>query len=432
MPIASIPSRHTGVPGTRKETFLSRRYKLQMATDYRPGALSPRLRTFYWTSARHHSPSANYPVGFFDPFTSLFIGESVEALDVIGTRDDPLYVGSLTLATRRLPRLKQLWMSSHMTGIPFVLWFMTSFPWDFLEEVCLDRVSAKVISALARMPCLRKLRLLDLETMYLAPLAEGSHVEAAPLTDFASLRMLNITSWNLVSVKGLLQVVSPSNRVERVVSTCPDSAPLSDCQGTISAIEEFCNPHSLQSVKIMDNMSYSWEPGDRLDVYPDPREMDLDISGLSKFTNLQELVVLWEKSVRLSPREIGLIPTWWPRIRHLDLCQQYPSEGRTPAIDHTHLLELVRGCPLLRFLGLRFDTTGIPGEHQDHVETFRLEVLRVSGSPIVSPSRVAAFIRIHFPRLAKLDFKYNAVVEREPTLVDRRWAAVAEALTDHR
>ncbi|KAJ3518441.1 hypothetical protein NMY22_g13677 [Coprinellus aureogranulatus] len=400
---------------------------LQMVTDYRPGALSPRLQRFSWTSAHHWWRTRDYPVGSFDPYISLFVGESVESLDIQRPRDDPVYLGSVNLAARRLPHLKKLRVASQ-NGLAFTSWLMTSFAWQSLEKVDLDCASEETVAILAKLPNLRHIRLWDVEHASLVPLAGASPLQHAALTDFAFLRVLNVTSWELVSIKAMLQVLSPTNRIESVVSICPCPTDISDCQQTLSAIESFCNPYTLRSVKVADTCSCNWETEEQLDMYPDSCEADLDISGLSKFTNLQELVVRWQKSVQLSPREAALIPTWWPHIRHLDLCQQYPSLGRMPAIDHTHLLDLVRGCPLLRYLGLRFDTTQIPGKHQGPVETFQLEVLRAGESPIVSPSRVAGFLKRHFPRLEKLDFDYETVVQRETTILDKRWAAVAEAL----
>ncbi|KAJ3534016.1 hypothetical protein NMY22_g7097 [Coprinellus aureogranulatus] len=401
---------------------------LQMATDYLPGALSPRLRSLSWTPAQHHRNEQDHPVDAFDAYVSLFAGKSVESLELLDSIDDPAYRGSLSATARRLPHLKKLRVYSQTTDLAFASWLVTSFSWGSLQEVDLDCASAEMLATLANIPGLHTLRIMDLEGETLAPMAGTSPAQPAALSDFASLRVLDIMSWELISIKALLQAVSPTNGIERVVSICSAPTDISDCQETISSIESYCNPHTLLSIEVVDTRSHNWKAEVRLDMYPDCCEADLDISGLSKFTNLQELVVRWQKSVQLSPRETALIPTWWPHIQHLDICQQYPSLGRMPAIDHTHLLDLVRGCPLLRYLGLRFDTTQIPGKHQDPVEIFRLEVLRVGESPIVSPSRVAAFLKRHFPRLEKLDFDYETVMQRETTILDKRWAAVAEAL----
>jgi hypothetical protein len=164
-------------------------------------------------------------------------------------------------------------------------------------------------------------------------------------------------------------------------------------------------------------------------MYPGPSNQDQDLSCLSPFVNLQNLVVNLQANIQLSPRQVALIPTWWPHIRHLDLLPSNPSQGWIPEIDHAHLLDLIRGLPLLHHLGLRFDTTRIPGQLRlEPTETFQLKTLAVGESPIVSPSRVAAFIKEHFPRLEKLDVKRQTGTEYRYTILDIRWDAVVNML----
>jgi hypothetical protein len=397
---------------------------LQLATDFKLGALSPQLRWFDWGFLKNLK---GHPAGTLDSYVSLFIGEQVDKITLGDYRDDPIYLGSVMSTARRLPRLRELGFCGQVTSPIFTTQYITTFPWEFLEEVHLSHISREIVVHLASLPRLRQIWVFE-SVGTSPPLQETVPAKPAGQNDFVSLRALDVMCWDFDMIKPLLQAVSPSNKVERVSTSCPTPAGLSECQGAISAIRDYCNPHTLREVDVEDTLSHGWQPEVELDMYPDPSEEDVDISGLAKFVNLHTLVVRWQKSIQLTPYEIALIPTWWPNIRHLDLCRLYPSQGRIPAINHTHVLDIARGLPKLRFLGIRFDTTQIPGQHRGPIETFRLEILRAGESPIVSPSRVAGFIKRHFPYLEKLDFDYETVVVKETTILDKRWAAVAEAL----
>lgn len=403
---------------------------LQIATNFKLGVLSPHLRHFYWSSAEEHWPSHPRALpGTLDPYVSLFVGESVESLQLGKTRDGPIYLGSLTSTTNRLPHLKSLSLSFHDPDPEFMKWYMTSFPWQGLEELRLTWISPEILAVLAKLPRLRDLDVFD-ESGALYDLGQMDAPEHAILSDFPSIRSLSTTEFGgLSNIKTLLRAVPPANKIEAVRATSPLPTDMSEFIGAVSSIQKFCNPATLRQIEVDDGASLGSPHEEIFDLYLNSTEDDIDISGLSKFTNLEKLELRWQRSLRLTPREVTLVPTWWPRIRHLDLCPTYPSQGRIPSIDHTHLLDIVRGCPLLRFLGLRFDATQIPGKHQGDVEVFRLETLKVGESPIVSPSRVAAFLKRHFPHLKmKIPGPYDCPVDRETTILDRRWVAVAEAL----
>jgi hypothetical protein len=348
--------------------------------------------------------------------------------------DDPLYFNAVLFNARRL-RLRELklWPNTGGVSTTFTFGFIPALPWDSLEKIYLDSISTEIIYHLAKIPRLRVFEICDMD----ATLEHLPDLDLAKVEDngFSALRILIVGVWALRSVEPLLQMIPASNKLERVKASCwvPNSWP--DPQMAINAIEEHCNPLTLLSVEVFDNESM---PGclqhHFFDHYPDSSPRDVDFSGLQRFTKLQTVTVHWSGNLRLSPSKLSEIPEWWPRLQHLDLCTGHPCRGRMPTLDHTHLLELLRRCPSLRFLGLRFDTTQLrPGDDtQGATETFRLETLRVGESPICSPFQVATFIRKYFPTLKKLDMYYVPEADAQPSaecaLLNKRWAAVVQAL----
>ncbi|TEB32529.1 hypothetical protein FA13DRAFT_1709068 [Coprinellus micaceus] len=333
--------------------------------------------------------------------------ETIESLK-LEPGDDPLYFNAVLFNARQL-RLRELklWPNTGGVSTTFTFGFIPALPWDSLEKIYLDSISTEIIYHLAKIPRLRVFEICDMD----ATLEHLPDLDLAEVEDNAP------------------------NKLERVKASCwvPNSWP--NPQMAINAIEEHCNPLTLLSVEVFDNKSM---PGclqhHFFDHYPDSSPRDVDFSGLQRFTKLQTVTVHWSGNLRLSPSKLSEILEWWPCLQHLDLCTGHPCRGQMPALDHTHLLELLRRCPSLRFLGLRFDTTQLrPGDDtQGATETFRLETLRVGESPICSLFQVATFIRKYFPTLKKLDMYYVPEADAQPSaecaLLNKRWAAVVQAL----
>ncbi|TEB32527.1 hypothetical protein FA13DRAFT_1709066 [Coprinellus micaceus] len=141
-----------------------------------------------------------------------------------------------------------------------------------------------------------------------------------------------------------------------------------------------CNPRTLTSIRLVD-----WDvPADDRDRQTlskfdeEDQDIPVDITPLYPFDQLEVLVVSWFPDIRLSTQDASAIPRR----------EQFPL-----ATPHR-----------------------------------RLHTLRVSNSPISSPSRVLAFLKSHFPRLEELDVFYADYDLETLSVLDRRWAAVLKGL----
>jgi hypothetical protein len=133
----------------------------------------------------------------------------------------------------------------------------------------------------------------------------------------------------------------------------------------------------------------TWIQG--LGPYDEPLDTDvrevLDITSLLKFRSLKHLGLAFGGVMDVNPELLRRIPTacQWPQIRSLSLCGPY-SDSRIPAINHTHVLSLLRECPTIDTLSLKFDTARISGPEIEEYGTFpSLRELEVEDSPIYSP-----------------------------------------------
>ncbi|KAJ3528258.1 hypothetical protein NMY22_g9488 [Coprinellus aureogranulatus] len=81
---------------------------LQLVTEYRFGALSPRLQRFEWPDPdREYWPAPS--VAQTSPYLSLFLGDTVRRIEIAcGPALPPLYCGSVTFNTKRLTCVKEL------------------------------------------------------------------------------------------------------------------------------------------------------------------------------------------------------------------------------------------------------------------------------------------------------------------------------------
>jgi hypothetical protein len=148
----------------------------------------------------------------------------------------------------------------------------------------------------------------------------------------------------------------------------------------------------------------------------------------------------------LEPDELDKVATAWPHLETLMLGAEFAS-SHIPRIDHTHILDLLRRCPGLTSLGLRFDATRVGtrtrtlaqeevGELGDANDTVvyggpacgsRLRTLSVCDSPIYSPGRVIAFFGYHCRFLKTVNFFENSSDEGGDVLLcaySERWEVV--------
>jgi hypothetical protein len=140
-----------------------------------------------------------------------------------------------------------------------------------------------------------------------------------------------------------------------------------------------------------------------------------DISPLFSLSALTHVEIFSPATrVELTSEQAMKIPAAWPHIEKLSLGARTWAPIRTascPRIDHTHIAAILRGCPNLRCLQIRFDASQIQEEQHHSAENVEdaywksgLEEMHVGDSPIVSPSRVAAFLTVHCPSLERFHF----------------------------
>ncbi|KAJ3518884.1 hypothetical protein NMY22_g13457 [Coprinellus aureogranulatus] len=406
-------------------------HAFQLATGYKRGALSPSLKQFNWLFIEDS----------FAPFMSLFLGPQIQALAV----GDPDTSGDLSIAsiyyyTRGLPHLKELIMSGKNQDA----WrfnYIMSYSWDCLQDIHLSFLSSRVLRHLSTLP-----RLQRIEICYYEGSAEDFGMEPPSPQDqhFPSLRELDLDFDRIDHLEYFLKYLPLDNQVHTMQCTLWKPSSPSSYQSAIDTIGRICNPHSLKHFSLReDSKDYPdlfWPEEDEEDEEDEDEEdgdgdlnMDVDLgkpvnlTTLCSFPLLETLTVWLSKPLQLGPQDIERMGTAWPNMHRLDLCASFPSFGRLPAIDHTHLLSLLRGCPSIRYLGLRFDATRI-GETDDD-GTFLLRTLRVGGSPICSPSRVVGFIRKHFPKLEELDdTPVDEVDDARFTMLEKRWGTVRREL----
>lgn len=407
---------------------------LQLATVYEFGALSPCLQSFEWPSPQHvYWPGLS--VEQISSHMSLFLGDSVRRLVATWFEEGyPLYLASVMFHTKRLTNVKDL----HLVSEPYDpdgVRYLTSFPWSSLETIILDNLLLSIdtpFPGLAKLPHLRHMEIVDSD----GALAELSTDEIARVasacrsnpTSFPSLRVLIIRASHLYSTNEVLQFLPPGNQLERLKIAIERSSDYYDCREAIDAAERYCNPQTLQRFQFHDCSAEGLEL-DIERVEPDKDELDIDLWKLCKFRALTNLTIRSEGHITLRPRDIPRISASWPGLRYLDLCSTQHSRGRMPALDHTHLLEILQGCPSLRHLGLRFDTTQLSEDDLAPSGTFRLRTLRVGESPIHWPSRVVTFIKKRLPLLMELDATYlTPESAQRPNMLDKRWAEVVKSL----
>ncbi|TEB32515.1 hypothetical protein FA13DRAFT_1731727 [Coprinellus micaceus] len=239
---------------------------IQIATDHKHGVLSPCLKQF----------GRDSPGDPLDGYISLFPEETA------------LYQSSLISVTTHLAsRLKKLAIDVGCDANPAAL-LIESFRWTSLEEL----------------PLLRHLSIRDtVDTIdYFNP------PESPSPTDFSSLHLLSVRGCWLSDIKKFFQAVPSGNKIEEVIAAITGPARVIECQLALSAVAEHGNHSTLRSIDIRDCVDDT--PADyELEMYPGPSNQDQDLSCLSPFVNLQNLVVNLQANIQLSPRQVALIPT---------------------------------------------------------------------------------------------------------------------------
>lgn len=399
----------------------------QVATSFQAGAFSPRLEYFSWENlepSRLENRFGPRAIGGFHPCMSLFIGPTLNSIDVALNCDEgPLYLTTLQSLPQWIPQLKKLtlWIDGldGVTNTSLLQQYLQASPWEHLETFSTFYVescpvlcfSSSVIRLLSRLPRLQELNLQRSEVP--AP------IPSDPTSGFSSLTVLKLAAQKLLDIVHFLQYLPPNNAlayVKCVVEVDPDANGQS-LQLVINTIENHCSPVALEKLRLCVN---EWDEnvGEQLDL--DEWE-GLDISPLLPFNDLADLFIKITSPILLTPDLVQQFPIAWPHMTKLSLDSMFPN-SQIPFINHTHFLALLQGLPRLEHLALRFDATRIKGDELAPGAPFRLKILDVGDSPLSSPSRVLKFLKTNLslkeaPRL-------NDFLEWKFQLYKDRWMAV--------
>lgn len=192
-------------------------------------------------------------------------------------------------------------------------------------------------------------------------------------------------------------------------STLQAYTKLLEWQALIKLVSDCCNPDNLGSLKLKES-DFSWSDTD-FPTGPIDGDIDtLDLSPLFVFKNIETLELSVAHGIWLNQDVVEAIPKAWGNIRVLD-CNSHYRSYRAPRINHQDVVNLVHACPELYSLGLHFNATGIP-----HLATMthptvtpRLSSLQVGSSPLAARDHVAAFLKVHFPKLLTITHSRNSL-----------------------
>lgn len=348
-------------------------------------------------------------------FVSLFVAESVTALEVRFRTYFPLHVASVHTAIQHLPRLRTLTISSEdstvsLDGIGLSPWTMTG-----LVKLNISCVSANSMHHLA---CLSHLEMLEIKR--LTPHAAQLSAYQVPSTaSFPQLKQLLVLHSEKQDFIRLLSYLPPITNTLHIIKALVLSSDPS-MQDILDIIAERANPSSLLGLGLtVTNLASIDEqdiPFDMAEVEP------LDISPLLPFRFMLAFAIHTQQAVHLKADDANGISKQWPWLRSLIISGNRPCRC-IPLIDHRHIIAILEGCDDLQTLSLNFDASRITAQDCITKAPFKLQELYVGDSPIYSPSRVLAFLKANFsPQSLTLEIykNYNA----RPSIFERRWKSV--------
>ncbi|TEB21747.1 hypothetical protein FA13DRAFT_1799504 [Coprinellus micaceus] len=356
---------------------------LQLATDCKPGALSPLLREFAWFQQEdaEHALGKVFS-GRFPPYVSLFAGDSVSKLHrvCLEDSDSPLHLASIRATLRRLsPRLQSLALHGDAT----IEYSLQLTSWDLLEHLDVGSLYISMIPYLSLLP---RLASLDITTVY-PEASDTTPPTTKPTKGFFRLKKLIGSTGHLSDLDHFLRYLHPLNVLHSIKWHAWKPFRRHDFEAFLASVVRCCNTVALTSLEVQQMHPIEEEPMDM--------EGRVDISPLHMFKNFQRLSLLFSQTILVTPDTVTQIPLAWPNIRSLIL-SQYHSSSYTRLINHYHILELVSKLPHLQELGLSFDATQVTGQERAKVSFRTLNTLLLGDSPIVSPSRVTSFLKANF------------------------------------
>ncbi|KAJ3509426.1 hypothetical protein NMY22_g16292 [Coprinellus aureogranulatus] len=374
---------------------------LQVATEYHRGP--------YLLLSR-------YSAGLMSAKPNLTWAKVLEGNSLLSLYNDdpPLHKASVQLAVKRLhPSLKEVEVGGE--SLRESNWW-TQLPWAQLDQFHGRRVSMEDVFSFRPLSqvSILKVTYLSAETTNPNPSSNPVHYPS-----LASLRKLEGRSARIEDVMHYMNRLATPNCLQTISYFGLSSSAVSQYQDVINSISRSCNALTLSAITLQNNRLARLPP-EPLDV----EYGQVEIPSLFPFKHLESVRLELFQAISVCPETAERIPHMWPKLTCLILSPAF-STSRPPSIDHTHIIQLLNGLPALRELGVRFNATAIesgetsPGSHSQ----YRLRILRLGNSPILSPSRVQQFLSSKLPYLEELDVTYMARAN-EDTLYRRRWEAV--------
>ncbi|KAF6751107.1 hypothetical protein DFP72DRAFT_498877 [Ephemerocybe angulata] len=411
---------------------------LELATNWKHGALSPSARKIVWTlTPLKQSVLPKEALDQAFPYFSLFLGPKTTCLHVSFDSGVPIHVASIRSAVNIPLELKELKLKD-VGNFPttFMGNYLKSFSWERLKVLRIANLPADAISHLSTLPLLatievwafRKLSRLytySAETDIDNP---PDHLAAIPDNAFRALQTLELNGNDIESVEAFVQYLPPKNQLRKfkcvLRSNPPNSRGLRDL---IVTIRLHCDIRHLKKITIKGGHGLP-AVEERLHVQVDE---GINLDPLFVF-NLESLTInLPSIAVNLNGQDINDMSDSFPNLRKLKIDTDI-HDSRIPLIDHKDFLKLLYDFSCLRKLGLRFNATGITGQEQKPNSTYEqvptpLEKLWVGDSPIYFPPAAADFFKAHAPKLQGLDIITLQIQGPSPPentpimLYHRRW-----------
>ncbi|KAJ7461136.1 hypothetical protein FB451DRAFT_1269062 [Mycena latifolia] len=290
-----------------------------------------------------------------------------------------------------------------------------------LESLAVPALSQAAFTHLARLPRLRRLRLMSSNSPIPSypPLAGSPH--------FSALTTLECETTE--NVPALLEYLRPSLENFTLITSYRDVPPTkSTTQEFYSALTTHCSHLSLQTVTV--HKGWYSEPvhASQLEEY----RVGGDIfKPLFCFHNLVHVWLEHAIGVDLDNAVLKEMARAWPRIESLSL----PPDNDyrvSPRVTLEGIYAFAKHCPHLEELAMAFDATVVPKMKVNGRKRFRasqasLYELDVASSPIGILRPVAKFLSAIFPNLETITTD-DASVDARDVAFHKAWKKVEKAL----
>ncbi|KAF6753209.1 hypothetical protein DFP72DRAFT_902201 [Ephemerocybe angulata] len=406
---------------------------LQLATNAKPGALAPNLRTFEWCSPTTLQGSFGDDFSRqLSAFMSLFIGESVTSITSKTSENVPLHIAAMKSTIQRLPRLRKLDIAD-LKHEPATDYYLSHVSLDYLEDLTMNSLSPDMVTHLSFLPRLRRLRVSDNRSAEEHDTAWTGVVPNPPRkrNGFPCLEEVEVNSDRPTSLLSILQSLPPANPLRAISCHAKAFCSTQEWQLVLDTVGKFCNAERLTSLNLIDGL------GVRMGRLEEPLDVKLCDEVkippiLYQFKKIRSLDLCFQGGVEVTGDVANKVADAWPRLFGLTLIPTGYRFNRVPSINHKHLVQLLKKLRCLVFLALQFDTTQLTDHEPLPTEESSLKLFLVGASPICSPSRVVTFIKANIPNLEELHTVYKGRGSNpETTMLDKRWDVVQKELRDY-